>query len=440
MKLLLLMLLCLMPPQTRGILRKSSECSESLGCISNPESNMMLTWQPTSQHVHFTLRGYIGSGDVYVAMGLSHDERMGDDDVTDCVHYGGLVQVFSSYNTGRSNRRFVDGGLLNQSGIYESGTIQCSFTRPVRGSDVTIGPHRHSLDQPWNVLLVWGHLMPGTDQKMQHDYVSALSTKVDFQAVGSFETQKLTATLVHLHGSLMLIAWVTLTSIGVIMARHYKGLLPDTELVGKHVWFQVHRALMMLVVLLTACGIIVIFVEVGGYSEAGDKTDMFPLLHPVLGLVVTGLSVLNPILAVFRPAPTAPRRPIFNWVHRCVGTGSHIVGVLTIFFGLKLKKAAAPVSMVLVLGAFVAWHVTMEIIFFSIVYVRNKRSAEDKRRDSGRSYSVQEKQEAEGLTRRSRVTGFQELLLMLHSAVAIATVIFLLALLLPEHAAKTTDI
>ena len=37
----------------------------------------------------------------------------------------------------------------------------------------------------------------------------------------------------------MMIAWVTLTSIGIIMARHYKGLLSGTEVCGKQVWFQV---------------------------------------------------------------------------------------------------------------------------------------------------------------------------------------------------------
>ena len=58
------------------MLRKSSECNASLGCISNPESTMMLTWQPASTHVLFTLRGYIGPGDLYVAVGLSHDDRM----------------------------------------------------------------------------------------------------------------------------------------------------------------------------------------------------------------------------------------------------------------------------------------------------------------------------------------------------------------------------
>ena len=40
-------------------------------------------------------------------------------------------------------------------------------------------------------------------------------------------------------GCLMMVAWVTLTSIGITMARHYKGLISGTEVCGKQVWFQV---------------------------------------------------------------------------------------------------------------------------------------------------------------------------------------------------------
>ena len=44
--------------------------------------------------------------------------------------------------------------------------------------------------------------------------------------------------------------------------------------------------------------------------------------------------------------------------------------MVTLIFGLKLKKVAAPSSMLFVLGGFVAWHVAMEIILFCLVYVR----------------------------------------------------------------------
>ncbi|XP_076462807.1 putative ferric-chelate reductase 1 [Babylonia areolata] len=433
-----------------SVLRKSSECSESLGCITNPEATVMLTWQPTSQHVHFTLRGYIGSGELYVAVGLSGDEVMGEDDVTECVFTGGTVRVMSSYNSGKSNARYSDGGLSNRTGVYESGTLQCSFSRSVAGDDGQQGgggvggpPARHDLTFPWHIMLVWGQLVPGTDRKQQHTYRSVSSHKVSLRAVGSFETQKLSDALIHAHGCLMMIAWLTVTSIGVIIARHYKGLLQGTQLRGKDVWFQVHRVLMALCVLLTVSGVVIIFVEVGGYREITSRTDMFSLMHPILGLIVTALAILNPIIALFRPTPSSLRRPVFNWVHRCIGTGAHIIGgkefaarpfrMVTIVFGMLLKKVLAPMSMLFALGGFVVWHVTMETIFFCIVFSRKQKN--ENKRHSSRSYAVQDKQDTvdDNRQRPVKVSVFQEILLMMHSAVAIATTIFLITVFLSKH-------
>ncbi|KAK7508097.1 hypothetical protein BaRGS_00000336, partial [Batillaria attramentaria] len=346
-----------------SVLLKSSECDNTLGCISNHDLTMMMTWQPDVDRVHFQLTAYIGPGDLYVAMGLSHDEMMGSDSVSECVHSGGTVSVHASYNTGRSNDRYTDDGLFNKTGRFENGTIMCSFTRMTSAN--TDGKS-HSLRLPWHVLLVWGQVTPGTDMKLQHQYVSASPAKVDLQAIGSYETEECSLTPVKMHGSVMMVAWVMLTSVGIIIARYFKGLLPESSLLGQKIWFQIHRTSMVLVVLLTVAGFVVIFVELGGYRQ--------------------------PILALFRPHPGTPRRPIFNWVHRTVGTGCHVVAVVTLFFGLKLKKAAASHQMLYVLGGFLVWHVVLEVVFFL------------------------------------QVSGLQEVLLMMHCAVAMAATILLIAL------------
>ncbi|KAL8618600.1 hypothetical protein ACOMHN_015710 [Nucella lapillus] len=422
-------------PAVQCVLKKSSQCSKSQGCISNPEATVMLTWRPTSQLVHFTLRGYIGSGDMYLAMGLSADEIMGDDDVIECVHTGGRVRVHSSYNLGKTNVRYIDGGLRNESGLYEHGVIECSFSRPQDGQGpLTQGsvspPVRHDLHHDWYIMLAWGHLEPGSDKKERHIHRSVSSHEVSLRKVGSFMTRKLSDILINVHGSVMMIAWVTVTSIGVIIARHYKGLLPGTKFWGKDVWFQVHRSLMVLTSALTVLGTIVIFVEVGGYREITHGTSMIDLLHPILGLIVTALAVLNPITALFRPVPNSPRRPVFNWAHRFIGTGAQFIAVATMFLGMLMTKVLAPVTMLAGLGAFVAWHIVIEILFFGIVYTRIHKA---ERLGSVRSYTIQEKQEAaEHRPHPPKVSSIQEILLMMHSAVAIATAVFLITVLLSK--------
>jgi len=55
--------------------------------------------------------------------------------------------------------------------------------------------------------------------------------------------------------------------------------------------------------------------------------------HPIIGIVVTALTLINPIMALFRPHPGTPRRPIFNWAHWFVGTSARILAIVAIFLG-----------------------------------------------------------------------------------------------------------
>nr|KAG5713997.1 hypothetical protein BaRGS_020325 [Batillaria attramentaria] len=122
--------------------------------------------------------------------------------------------------------------------------------------------------------------------------------------------------LIKVHGSLMMVAWIFAASIGIVMARYFKTITGET------------------------------------YKKA----------HPILGIIVTALCVINPIMALFRPHPNTPNRPIFNWAHWAVGTAAHIMGVVTIFFGVRLEKSAAPDYIIYVLVAFVAWQFLIHLL------------------------------------------------------------------------------
>ncbi|KAJ7388047.1 DOMON domain-containing protein frrs1L [Desmophyllum pertusum] len=127
----------------------------------------------------------------------------------------------------------------------------------------------------------------------------------------------------------MTIAWVLFAFVGLFTARYMRQVWEPTELFGVKAWFAVHRTLMTLTVLLTVTGIIVIFVQVNGWSVGAGP-------HPYLGIIVLVLALAQPIMAAFRPHPGEPRRNIFNWAHRIVGTTALILGVVTIYFGLDI--------------------------------------------------------------------------------------------------------
>jgi hypothetical protein len=56
----------------------------------------------------------------------------------------------------------------------------------------------------------------------------------------------------------MVIAWMFCASTGIIIARHYKPLLPNLKPTGVQVWFFIHRPLMIAVTLISLSAFVII--------------------------------------------------------------------------------------------------------------------------------------------------------------------------------------
>ena len=135
------------------------------------------------------------------------------------------------------------------------------------------------------------------------------------------------------HGIAMLLAWGLCVPSGILVARFYKHL-------GQF-WFMVHRALQSISVLLTmfAFYIIVDAVEKakGSHFEGTDSH------HKKLGLVITILTVLQPLNAFVRPHATAKGenkpclRALWEWIHKGVGWALLLAGLVNVFTGLELE-------------------------------------------------------------------------------------------------------
>lgn len=127
----------------------------------------------------------------------------------------------------------------------------------------------------------------------------------------------------------MVIAWIGFASIGIFMARFTRVAFGDKELLGTKVWFTFHRILMISTVLVTIVGIILIFVYAGHWM---------PGAHPITGIIVLVLSVIQPIAAAFRPHPGDDNRYLFNWAHRAGGIFALVLAVVTVFLGILIYK------------------------------------------------------------------------------------------------------
>lgn len=82
--------------------------------------------------------------------------------------------------------------------------------------------------------------------------------------------------------------------------------------------FQWHRICMVSTWSLTMVAFVLIFVEINGWSANQDR-------HAILGVITTIICFIQPLGALFRPAPNSKNRPIFNWLHWLGGNLAHLL-------------------------------------------------------------------------------------------------------------------
>ena len=79
---------------------------------------------------------------------------------------------------------------------------------------------------------------------------------------------------------------------------------------------------MMLVWAGTIAGVVLIFLDIGGWPYSLMFIMTNP--HPVLGLAALALTFIQPFIALCRPHQTSPLRWIFNWCHWFVGNCAQV--------------------------------------------------------------------------------------------------------------------
>lgn len=337
-------------------------CGENKGCFGFPEGcvanrncrAIVATIVQGERYIFEMKSGY--NRPAYVAMGLSTDAKMGDDSVIECVPEQGTVNAYTSMTFagpyGVSRQGIAQNFIQLREKSYIDGVIYCKVERDAVS---TVKGQKYDLiNEKYHLLLATGSSADSTHVSY-HDIGRHVSGAPLFLAeVGAVQgTSKL---LLRLHGAFMLTAWIGTASLGILLARYFRQTWVGSQLCGKDQWFAWHRFLMVLTWILTVAGFIVIFVEIGGWSQADNP-------HAILGVVTTVLCFLQPIGAFFRPHPGTKRRPVFNWLHWLCGNLAHIIAIVAIFFAVKLSKAELPDWLDFILVAFVAFHVFMHLIF-----------------------------------------------------------------------------
>ncbi|XP_011186308.1 putative ferric-chelate reductase 1 homolog isoform X2 [Zeugodacus cucurbitae] len=340
-----------------------ADCGRSKTCFGFPDG--CIAGKSCKAISAITVRGDVyefemktGSGGAaYVALGLSEDAKMGDDLVTECVPQNGKVNVYTSYTAGNpnyaANRANVpqNNARLLESSVVD-GIIYCKVQRDmvtqVRGKSFDL------LNNKYHLLVASGTGLK--ENSVGYHDIGRLPSGSPINLAIVQDLSGSSVLLLRLHGAFMVIAWIGTTSLGIIFARYFKQTWVGKQICGKDQWFVWHRACMVTTWSLTVVAFIIIFVEIGDWS--GERNP-----HAILGTITTIICFLQPIGALFRPAPNSKNRPIFNWAHWLGGNLAHILSIVTIFFAVKLTKAQLPEWMDWILVAFVVVHVIVHLIY-----------------------------------------------------------------------------
>ncbi|XP_032570551.1 putative ferric-chelate reductase 1 homolog isoform X1 [Drosophila sechellia] len=324
------------------------------GCVATKSCTSITVVTVRGDVFEFEIQSGKGTNAAYVAVGLSDDAKMGDDLTTECVPENGRVNLYSSltsaspYSAVRSNVNQNSARLLDASIV--DGVIYCRVQR-----DAVTNVQGRTFDLRSGKY----HLLVASGSSLKENSVGYhdIGRLPSAQPINLAEVQDLSGSsklLIQLHGAFMIAAWIGTTSLGIIFARYFKQTWVGSQSCGKDQWFAWHRLLMVTTWSLTVAAYVLIWVEL--------KRAVWHA-HSIIGLITVILCFIQPIGALFRPGPNDKKRPYFNWGHWLGGNLAHILGIVTIFFSVKLPKAELPEWMDWILVSFVVVHVLVHLIF-----------------------------------------------------------------------------
>ncbi|ELT97279.1 hypothetical protein CAPTEDRAFT_223351 [Capitella teleta] len=322
----------------------------------------------------------------YISLGLSKDTLMGDDLTLTCFMSNGVGKIQFGYNPKHYNVKHSAAEISDVQISSEDGFIYCSFVTPktmtlthydrkhnadgshVEPPEFTKVTKQMNLDEENYLLLAVGDVYQGTsDVPMKHIVLPVVSTKpVRVAAVNGSETVYGTGLSLYVksHAILGLISWFFLAICGMIIARHFRWEMPRV-CCGSAVWFQMHRCVMILVLLCSVAVIVLIFYGTGKFTTSA-------VAHAVCGLVTIGLCLLQVFVAFVRPDQKHKKRPVFTRFHK--------FGAFLIYVMAGATLILAPLSPILHPGLrfhlmwiivtgfvmYAVWEVSFEIMRYCI--------------------------------------------------------------------------
>ncbi|CAF3406920.1 unnamed protein product [Rotaria socialis] len=175
-------------------------------------------------------------------------------------------------------------------------------------------------------------------------------------------------TLVQAHAMAMILSMMTFGSTGIFMARYGRSLRFGAykQLLGKAVWFQIHRFFLSISSLLILVGFLFILVWAGGKWVNPQLLGLRLFAHSIMGGTIVCCAMIQIWLTLYRCNPNSRFRYIFDWSHRIVGLLAFILSIPTIFLVLRL---------IAIVSIWAAWIVIVVMICEKIEHKRRVSAA-----------------------------------------------------------------
>ncbi|XP_039261011.2 putative ferric-chelate reductase 1 isoform X1 [Styela clava] len=346
-------------------------CGTTKGCQLFPEGCdpastscifFSWTWNSASRTFDMEISGDTGGGSRYAAVAFGQVDDMQDADLYFCT--GSSIQS-GVIVTRRAQPTLLDiatePGVNGTSAATNSGLAECTFARAASiTKTITTGPKDFDLSTgTYYILLARGPMAGTTGNVGFHDAFAITANQVNMITASGSATGGADI-LEKVHGSLMIVAWMVLANVGAMIARHFKPLWVNTNPGGEKLWFQLHRLIMITVFLCTTTAFIIIFVHVGGYASTIPA-------HAIIGIIVMALTLINPILAIFRPHPNTSKRYLFNIFHYLIGLCARCLAIANLFQGAIAMDELSSWKLG-VLGGFVGFEVLMELCLEALTW------------------------------------------------------------------------
>ena len=92
----------------------------------------------------------------------------------------------------------------------------------------------------------------------------------------------------------MIIAWMSFSSIGMIIARYFKSMLPGLKPCDLQFWFIIHKPLMTSIPIISISSLVIILWH-SNWQWASLSNSILAFVHSIFGIFTIGISIIQVI-------------------------------------------------------------------------------------------------------------------------------------------------